>query len=754
MTELTQELEIPLPQKEKRQNPEEMRSRKFGTFLGVFVPAILMLFGVIIFLRMGWIVGLAGLSTTLIIITLATLICLITMFSMSAIATNIEVKAGGVYYIISRSLGIEVGAAVGIPLFLKQSLTISFCIIGFAESLKDLFPSWDITHIGLGTLAVLAFLAYTSVRGAMKVQMGIFIAIMASLASLFTGHETAPITPDSYIPSTLPALGFWAVFSIFFPAMTGVESSVSLSGDLRNPSKSLPLGTIGAILSAFVVYACVAIFLSYRVSADRLVADPLIMQDLASIPSLIVVGIWGATLSSALGGLLGAPRTLKAMADDGIVPRIFGKTFGPMEEPKIATLMTCCITFFGVYFGSINVIAPLLTMISLICYGVLNLSAGIETLIANPSWRPRVYVHWVISITGAILCLIGMLMIEPGHALLSFLLVGLIYLAMKKKDFQSSWIDIQQGILLFFSRSIVYRIAYGNSAKKSWRPHFLVFTKFSEKHSNSLLKFSEAISQSKGFLTMASFVPYGMLTLRKQKEMQKEMAASLKTQNIEAFVKVNEAGNVMAGMQQMLKHYGLGPLLPNTILLGGIKKEDEAAEFVIFLQSAFARHYNIVIMNDNYEIQIADKNSRKEIHIWWDPTNGDNSDLMLILAYMLQRNSKWKNKRIVLNAVVETEEEKKQKLQDFQALSIEKRLPIEVHVYVSSFDMQNRFRMVQNFSKDAEVVLMGLAPPPKEGVPFDDYIAYLHGLSQAMEVCPSLVFVLSSEHVPLDVILR
>src|SRR5579862_9134719 len=572
MDELTSDLHAQFLERDKPPKTEE-NPQKFGTFLGVYVPSILMLFGVIIFLRLGWIVGVSGLYPTLVIITLASLIALITILSMSAIATNIEVKAGGIYYILSRSLGIEMGSAVGIPLFFKQALTIAFCVIGFAESLKDLIPSWNITYIGIGTLAVLAFLAYTSVRGAMKVQMGILIAIVASLLSLFTGSEIVPKAADSCIPASLQSLGFWTIFAIFFPAMTGVESSVSLSGDLRNPSKSLPFGTISAITTGFLIYSAIAIFLYFRVPIGHLQDNPLIMQDLASIPSLIIVGIWGATLSSALGGLLGAPRTLKAIADDGIAPKVFGKTFGPMQEPRIATLLTFAIAFIGVYFGSVNVIAPLLTMISLICYGVLNLSAGIETLIANPSWRPRVRIHWTISITGAILCFIAMLMIAPGYALFSLFLVGLIYFIMKKREFKSSWFDIHQGILLYFSRSIVYRLILGNKAAKSWRPHFLVFTKFSEEHSIPLLKFSEAISQSKGFLTMASFVPTGLLTFQKQKEMQKQMQQLFQTHNIQSFVKVNEANTVIDVIRKMFNYYELGPLTQNTILFGAIKKK-------------------------------------------------------------------------------------------------------------------------------------------------------------------------------------
>lgn len=747
MTELTDVLPLETKAPVKDASPQ-----KFGTFLGVYVPCILMLFGVIIFLRLGWIVGQAGLSTTLVVITLSSLLALITMLSMSSIATNIEVKNGGMYYILSRSLGVEIGFALGIPLFFRQALSVAFCVIGFAESLKDLVPAWDITNIGIGTLGVVTLLTYTSVSGALKVQMGIFIAIIASLVALFTGQGIAPMPPETFVPAPLQSLGFWVVFAIFFPAMTGVESTVSLSGDLRNPSKSLPFGTITAILSGFVVYAGIAIFLAYKVPLERLANDPLIMQDLASVPSLIVVGIWGATLSSAIGALLGAPRTLQAMADDGVVPKIFGKTFGAMKEPRIATLVTCAIAFFGVYFGSVNILAPLLTMVSLISYGVLNLSAGIETLMANPSWRPRVRTHWTISILGAFLCLVAMLMISPGYALISLLIVAAFYLIVRRISFLATWVDIREGILMYFARAVLYRFGQNRTATKCWRPHFLVFTKFSQDQSHSLLNFSEAISQSKGFLTMASFVPEGVLTVESQRELENKMANHFSANNIQAFVNVKEVKKVSTGMHNMIEYYGFGPLVPNTVLFGGIYQEDESPEFIGVIKAALAQHFNIIIMN-NEKLEITNKS--RDIHVWWDETCQDNSELMLVLAYMLQRNSSWKKARIYLKAVVTEEFQRNDTLLKFQKLSIEKRLPIDIEVLVSSSTvLQEKFNLVQVFSKEAEIIMMSLQQPPKEGESMDQYTEYLQTLSRAAKNLPSLVYVLSSEHTPLDLILK
>lgn len=729
-------------------------NKKFGTFLGVYVPCILMLFGVIIFLRLSWIIGQVGLGTSLVIITFASLIALITCLSMAAISTNIDIGKGGVYYMLSRSLGIEVGSSIGIPLFLKQSLTIAFCVIGFAESLNDLIPSWPIQTIGFLTLSTLTILAYTSVRGALKVQVAIFIAIIASLISLFTGSELTPIHAENLNPLPVQSMGFWAVFALFFPAMTGVESSVSLSGDLENPSKSLPLGTISAILSAYAIYMGITLFLAYQVPMDRLAQDPLIMQDLASIPSLIIVGIWGATLSSALGGLLGAPRTLQAIADDGIIPAFFGKTFGATEEPRIATLTTCLIAFVGIYFGSVNIIAPLLAMICLICYGVLNLSAGIETLMSNPSWRPRFVVHWSISIIGAIACLISMIMIDAGSSLISLSIIGLIYSYVKKRELKTSWGDIREGIILFFSRLAIYKLPYENNPTKSWRPHFLIFTKNSEKHSKSLLKFSEAVSHSKGFLTIASFIDKGSKTLEHKQKIIDAMTQQLKDHKINAFVQIKEAKKITVGMSHMIENYGLGPLTPNTIIFGGIKNEDKPLDFVTVLQSAITRHYNIVITNDETMFLTENKNASMDIHVWWDDLYQQNSEFMLILASMLQRNPLLKKTRICLKAIVSNEFEKQDKLDQFQNLKIEKRLPLDIEVLVSSDPETDKFKLVKQFSKDAEVVLLTLNPPPSNDEALDSYINYLEELSKAVIELPALTLVLSSDRTPVETILK
>lgn len=736
----------------------EETSHKFGVFMGVFVPCLLMLFGVIIFLRLGWIVGQVGLATAVFIITMATIITMVSTLSMASIATNIHIGKGGVYYIISRSLGIEIGSAVGIPLFLRQTLTIAFCCVGFAESLHDLIPSWSIQNIGLCTLAILTLLAYASVKGALKIQVLILIILACSFISLFTGGELVSMHPDTFTPPIPYKLGFWAIFAIFFPAMTGMESIVSLSGDLKEPSKSIPIGTILATIVAYLTYTSIAFFVAKHVPIDRLAADPLILQDIASVPSLIILGIWGATLSSAIGALLGAPRTLQAISEDGILPKFLGKTYGPMNEPRIATLVTFAISFAGIYFGSINMIAPLMTMISLVCYGVLNLSAGFETLMANPSWRPKFKVHWAVSIFGAILCLVTMLMIDSGVALIALSIILIIYLIVKKRKFQATWEDIRQGILMFISRYTIYELAYGPSFSKSWRPHFLVFTKTPEEYSHHLLSFSEAISQSKSFLTMASFVSKNNFSIEKMQYLSDMVAKRFKNKNIHALVRINEAEKVTDEMKNMIKYYGLGPLKPNTIVFGGIKDGDEANNFLSVLQSAYQMHYNILIMNDiKYNSVQSGTHSpfddSEEIHLWWESSQPDNSELMLIFAYMLQNSQAKKKHKICIKSIVVDERARQGKIKQFQELSLKLRLPLDIEVYVTAEPEKELINFVKIFSRDASTTFLSLNPPPQTEECPDAYIEYLNQTAKITNENNTVVLVLSSEHTPLDKIL-
>ena len=408
-------------------------TQKFGTFKGVFLPSILTIFGVIMYLRMGWIFGNVGLIGSLFIITVSSLITFITSLSISSTATNMKVKGGGAYYMISRSFGLETGAAVGIPLFLAQSIGVSFYIAGFAESINNIFPMIPAVVVGVITLLILFFPAYLSADFTLKIQLYIFIIIVLSIVSIFAGGF---FPKDFKAADAIPSMSapFWVVFAVFFPAVTGIEAGISLSGDLKDPSKSLPLGTLSAVITGYVIYMAIPVMLYfYKIPKEILISNQMIIRDISFSGVTIVLAIWGATLSSALGCILGAPRTLQALAKDRILPSILGKGFGQSDSPRIATIFTFSIAMTAVLLGDINALAPILTMFFLTSYAVLNLSAGIETLIANPSWRPSFKTSWFVSFSGTILCIIVMFMINPGATFFSAAAIILIFYIMTKR---------------------------------------------------------------------------------------------------------------------------------------------------------------------------------------------------------------------------------------------------------------------------------------------------------------------------------
>ena len=240
-------------------------SKGLSTFGGVFTPSILTILGVIMYLRFGWVVGHVGLWQTLLIVTISTSITFVTGLSISAIATDQVVKAGGAYYMISRSLGIETGGAVGIPLYFAQAFSVALYTLGFAESLVRVFPGFNLTLIALITTVVVTLLALQSAEIAIKAQYFIMAAIVISLVSLVFGHSVEP----SSVPSaeTPGSVGFWAVLAVFFPAVTGIMSGINMSGDLKDPQRSIPVGTLAAVGIGYLIYMVIPIFLSFRADA-------------------------------------------------------------------------------------------------------------------------------------------------------------------------------------------------------------------------------------------------------------------------------------------------------------------------------------------------------------------------------------------------------------------------------------------------------------------------------------------------------
>jgi len=725
----------------------EKQGYSFGTFKGVYTPSVLTIFGVIMYLRFGWVLGNVGLAGTLLIVTIATAITFLTGLSISAMATNMKVGGGGAYYMIARSLGLEAGAAIGLPLFFARAIGVAFYIAGFTEALLSIAnplpfdPAITAKIVSSATLVLLTALAYFSADLALKVQFGIFAAIGISLVSFFMGNPTVEalaIPPDAIIP---PRAGFWVVFAVFFPAVTGIEAGLGLSGDLKNPAKALPLGTLLAIVTGYLVYMVIPFFLNSKVpDAKLLLIDSNIMSTVARWAPLVILGVFAASLSSALGSLLGAPRTLQALAVDRVIPRFIGKGFGPDKaDPRIATFLSFVVALAAVLLGDLNMIAPILSMFFLLSYGLLNLSAGLEGLIESPSWRPRFKVHYSVSLLGAAGCFVVMLMINSGATLIALFVTTLVFYLVKRRHLNAHWADMRYGILTLLVRFAIQRLNKLKPDERTWRPNILALSG-SPKSRWHLVEMAHSLTRHSSALTVASILPVEDWSAEKVQGMEDSMREYLHKREVDAMVKIFPSPDMLTGAKSLVRAYGYGPLTPNTILLGDTENRSNFDGFAELIRLVYRTKRNLIMLREA-DIQVA--YDAETIDVWWGG-NKDNIGLILTLAYQIQKSPVWEQSRLVLKTIVETEEECEAAKERLDTFIEEQRIPAETDVLIK--DLPSFYDIIRKSSANAGLVFMGMRPPGEEES-IEEYSGYYGNLMETTQDMPPLAFVLAAEEI-------
>ena len=422
--------------------------KKFGTFAGVFTPSILTILGVIMYMRLGWVVGNAGLIGAILIIVIAHVISVSTGLSVSSIATDKKIGAGGIYYVLSRSMGIPIGGSIGIALFIGTALSIALYLVGFAESFNAYFGfETSINGIRLsGTIALFALtsIALISTSIALKTQFIILAAIIVSLVSIFIGNSE--FVPNSiHLFSTSSAAPMEIVFAVFFPAVTGFTAGIAMSGDLDDPKRSIPRGTLYAIATGLIVYISLAIFMALTIDAEILKTDYNILMKIAFFAPAVVAGIWGATLSSALGGILGGPRILQAMSIDKVTPRIFGGGRGKNNEPINALFFAFVIAEIGILIGELDIIARVVSMFYLTAYGFINISFFLESW-ANPDFQPTFKVKRWIGLIGFIACFAVMFKLDMMAMIAALAVISAMYFGLQRKEVKLQTNDVWKSV--------------------------------------------------------------------------------------------------------------------------------------------------------------------------------------------------------------------------------------------------------------------------------------------------------------------
>lgn len=711
----------------------EATASGLGTFGGVYTPSILTILGVIMYLRFGWVVGNAGLINTLIIVTLSTSITFLTALSICAIATDKVVRVGGAYYMISRSLGLETGGAVGISLYFAQALSVALYTIGFAESVVQTFPSLSQLYVALIITILVGILALTSADIAIKAQYFIMAAIALSLLSLVFGHPLPDATPQVFNRVPKDAADFWSVFAVFFPAVTGIMAGVNMSGDLRDPIRSIPTGTLAAVGTGYVIYMVLPILLATRADVASLVNNPLVMQDIALWGPAILLGVWGATLSSAIGSILGAPRVLQALARDGVLPiwlSFLGNGHGRDDEPRNGTILTLAIAIAAVCVNKLDLIAPVLSMFFLTTYFVLNIAAAIEGFLQSPSFRPTFKVHWSFSLLGAIGCLGVMFLINAIATVVAAIIVLVIYFWLQQREIRATWGDVRYGLWMALISKGIFQIDHEYDPK-NWRPHMLVLSGAPQKRW-SLIELADGFSHNRSLLTVSSVLPSGSRDLARQVKLEKTIRDYLDKRGVQALVRVVTADDPFEGGLNLVETYGLGSLVPNTIVLGDT---EEPSRHEAYCQMIAKIHYskrNVVIFRENKGNSFG---FRRRIDVWWGGMQ-NNGSLMLLLAYLLRTDINWRNAKIYLKLVVPDNTAAAAARSNLD--SFVKGLRIDVVSKIIEAQGRSFFEILHHSSKNADLIFLGMAQPG------ENFTTYYESLQKRVANLPSTIFVLAA----------
>ncbi|MEL6715002.1 MAG: amino acid permease, partial [Planctomycetota bacterium] len=461
--------------------------KKFGTFAGVFTPTLLTILGVIMYLRTGWVVGNAGVLGTLGVVGLSFGITLATGLAMSSITTNIRIGAGGAYSIISQSLGLEVGGSVGIPLYLSQALAVALYVFGFREGWAWVFPEHPAILVDLGVFAVVVGVAWISASFAFRVQYLIMAVIAGSLVSVAVAAANGSMIYDladvgltgSYAGSPengFSGTSFWAVFAVYFPAATGIMAGANMSGDLRDPKRSIPIGTLSAIGVSLVIYVLLAYWLARSATPEELVGNYTIMIERAAFGPAVVAGLLGATFSSALASIVGAPRILQALGDHGVLPNgawLAERT--PKGEPRNALLLTAAIVAGALLLRDLNAIAPVITMFFLITYGMINFVVFVEGQLGLVSFRPTMRVPQFVPLAGLAGCLLAMFVVSPTFGLAAVVVVVGFYGFLLRRRLEAPYGDVRSGLFVAVAEWAAKRVGdMPSRQERAWKPNLLV----------------------------------------------------------------------------------------------------------------------------------------------------------------------------------------------------------------------------------------------------------------------------------------
>ncbi|XP_036418840.1 solute carrier family 12 member 7-like isoform X1 [Colossoma macropomum] len=796
-----------------------IKGPQMGTFIGVYLPCMQNILGVILFLRLTWIVGTAGILGSFAIVFMCCACTLLTAISMSAIATNGVVPAGGSYYMISRSLGPEFGGAVGLCLYLGTTFAGSMYILGtmeilllyivpegalFADKMDEPASRQNNMRVyGTCCLALMALMVFVGVKYVNKLALVFLSCVILSIMAVYAGVIRTVIDPpefqvcllgnrtlknlnfdkclktevinnstyttelwtlfcdgpylnatcDQYftlnnvteikaIPGLLSGViseNLWGdygpserlieknqsseatlenfedikkkpyVFSdivtfftlmvgIYFPSVTGILAGSNRSGDLRDAQRSIPIGTILAIVTTSIIYmSCVVLFgacIEGVVLRDKfgysVKTTPVIGTLAWPSPWVLVIGSFFSCCGAGLQSLTSAPRLLQAVARDGIVP--FLQVFGHSKsngEPTWALLLTAGICEIGILIGSLDAVAPVLSMFFLMCYLFVNLACAVQTVLRTPNWRPRFkFYHWSLSFLGMSLCFSLMFVSSWFYALVGMLIAGCIYKYIEYRGAEKEWGDGIRGLSLNAARYALIKLEEAPPHIKNWRPQMLVLLTLDSdlvvKHPR-LLSFTSQLKAGKGLTIVCSVLQGTFMTRsadakRSEENVKKSMAA----EKTKGFCHVVVCSNLRDGFSNLIQSAGLGGMKHNTVLMAwpsNWRQAEDSSSWKNFIETVrettSAHQALLVAKNIDRFPSNTERLVEGTIDVWWIVHDGG---LLMLLPFLLRQHKVWKKCKMRIFTVAHLDDNSIQMKKDLHMFMYQLRLDAEVEV--------------------------------------------------------------------------
>ena len=735
----------------------------FNTFSGVFLPSILTILGVVMFMRLGTVTGELGILWALGILLVAESIAVATGLSISAISTNTPVKSGGPYFLISRSLGPGFGTSIGLTYYVSQSLSVPFYVIGFTEAFVKVFPSFAANQIWVGMipLLVLFTIAIIGANWAIRTQYLIMAILAVSIVVILVsaavcGPSLGQFQANLHAKDNMKVnvLVFAAQFAIFFPAVTGFLAGVNMSGDLQDPRKSIPRGTMIAIAVGFVIYLTEILLFGAAWPREKLLDYYATLKQTAIFHTgfLVFAGVAAATLSSALGTLIGAPRILQAFATDRIFSslNIFAWGRGKNNDPIPAMCLTLLISVGILVWGSkqsggtaLNAVAELVTMFTLFTYAIINIAAAMEHFAANPSFRPKFRLfHWAVGCYGAVACFAVALFINYELLFIAFFIVGVLFLIARRKSLESTFGDARRGYYFERIRRCLVRLASMPSDAKNWRPQILILAGPDKKHL-PLIRYGSLLNNERGIMSVARFLnpgpdPAAAEKQRKHEEAKlRELAEESGTAFFPVAVTTSEETDFDEALNVFLQSHSLGPLAPNIVLSGWPVNPDRVEAFFRHLQTIrLLRMNTLVLINPE---RAPEEPGEGTIDIWW--RGRQNGSLMLILAHLLTSNREWRKTKIRLLRLADPEHRPEAE-KELAQLAYDSRIEAEHLVLSQEANFETAFRA---YSSHASLIFLGFIPPKAE-----DCRSFHERVSAQLEGMPATFLAASAGDTDLD----